>query len=131
MKKDITIPKVKGVEVAAILEFDQKTKTELWTVYLINQNSFDLETVLVVSEGQLAEQKTSLLRKKIDRLPRQSYAKIEFLQDDILNFENSFKVTYFSEGKLYHKDFIFRPKSISKKNTTRLKLIDKQGVLSK
>lgn len=130
MKKDISIPEVSGVNVAAIFENDETLEDKVWTVYLINQNTSDLETVLIVSEGNSETQKTSTLRKKIDILPAQSIAKIEFLQDELLEFENKFKVSYFLNHTLYHKDFVFEAHSISEKQATQLQLIDKIGVLA-
>ena len=130
MRKDISIPEVSGVKVAAILENDETLEDKVWTVYLVNQNTSDLETVLIVSEGNSETQKTSTLRKKIDILPAQSIAKIEFLQDELLAFENKFKVSYFLNHTLYHKDFVFEANSISEKQATQLQLIDKIGILA-
>ncbi|QSS97892.1 hypothetical protein [Psychroflexus sp. ALD_RP9] len=130
MKKDIPIPEVSNVYVAAILENDVNLDGKVWTVYLINQNKSDLETVLIVSEGNSETQKTSILRKKIETLPAQSIAKIEFLQDELLAFKNKFKVSYFLNNILYHKDFVFEANSISEKQATQLQLIDNIGILA-
>lgn len=50
MRKDIHPPKVEGVAMAVVREPDENGE-EGWFVYLINQNEFALENVLVSSRG--------------------------------------------------------------------------------
>ena len=51
MRKDIEIPEVKEVYVAAVLEFNQDFKTHDWNIYLINNGLEAIETVLIVAQG--------------------------------------------------------------------------------
>ncbi len=132
MKKDIDsqIPEVEHVDVVAAFEYNSTFKVEEWTIYIVNDNSEALETVLVVSKGESKSKTTSILRKKLEVLPAKSFAKLEFLHEDVLQVDNIFQVTYFLEEKLMHKDFKF-PKGILKsKNIKALPLLNSKGVMA-
>lgn len=131
MKEDIQIPVVKNVYVAALFEFNDDFNSKEWNIYIINENKEALETVLVVSDGESKQRKTSTLRKKLDRLPANSIAHLEYLQDELTSFNNTFKVTYFLGNKMYHKDFKFPSHSISQKKVKEIKAIGKKGILAK
>ena len=76
MKKDIHIPEVTDIEVAIVYEFNEIYKTDDWNVYIINNKNTDLEMMVVVSQGFSETKTTSLLRKKLNKLPANSFAKI-------------------------------------------------------
>jgi len=130
MKKDIEIPEVKGVFVVAIEEVIKNTNQTEWSVYLINENQVELETVIIVSEGFSASKKTSTLRKKIDKLPPKSFAKIENIQEELFGFTNQFKVSYFKDNQLFDKTFVFASKSINSENLRSISLLEKKGILA-
>ena len=65
MKKDIEIPKVEGVYVAIVHEYNDIYKTNDWNAYIINDKVVDLEMILIVSSGYLKDKITSTFRKKI------------------------------------------------------------------
>lgn len=130
MKKDITIPEVVDVHVAAIYVHNESFNTHEWNVYLINNLQEAIETVLVVSKG--AKQKTtSVLRKSIAHLPAKSFAKLEFLHEDLLQIENRFMVTYFKDAKMYDKTFVFPSKSIKISKAKHLPVVPEKGILAK
>lgn len=133
MKKDIDkhIPEVEHVYVVAAFEYNSIFKVEEWTIYLINDNSEALETVLVVSKGESKTKTTSILRKKLEVLPAQSFAKLEFLHEDVLEVDNIFQVTYFLNGKLMHKDFKFPKHSLKSKDIKTLPLLTSKGIIAK
>jgi hypothetical protein len=133
MKKDIKIPEVKQVHMAVVQEYAPSFKHKDWNVYLINEGSESLDMVLVVSKGADTEKdlKTSVIRRKINSLPPQSFAKIEFIPDELLVLDNLFQVTYFQDGKMFEKNFTFAKNTISEKNYVTIPLINKQGVLAK
>jgi len=132
MKKDIdkNIPEVESVQVVAAFEYNSTFKVDEWTIYIINENSEALETVLVVSKGKSSTKSTSVLRKKLDVLPAMSFAKLEFLHDDLLQVDNIFQVTYFLNGKLMHKDFKFLKGSLKPNNLKNLPLLNLKGVVA-
>ena len=130
MQKDITIPQVEGVHVAAILEFNETHRTHDWNVYLVNAKSEALETIFIVSKGHDARQKTSVMRHKLAVLPAKSFAKVEFLEESVLKLNNEFSVSFFLDGKLYDKTFVFKAKSIKEAKLKEIPVIPEKGILA-
>lgn len=131
MRKDITIPEVKDVYIAAVLEFNQDFKTYDWNVYLINDGKVPLETVLIVSQGKDGDRITSTMRHSLKVLPVKSYAKVEFVEDSVLSLTNYFTVTYFLGETLYDKRFEFPANSILEDNAVALPVMPNDGVLAR
>ena len=131
MKKDIEIPLVKDVYVAAVREQHEEFKTQDWNVYLINDSKQSLETVLIVSRGYDGKRETSTMRHSLNELPPQSFAKVEFLQEDVLQLNNEFSVSFFSEGKMLHEKYLFRKNTINEKALQELPVMGRKGVLLK
>ena len=131
MKKDIEIPEVKDVYVAAVREENKDFRTQDWNAYLINDRSTAIETVLVVTRGYDEKDATSTMRHTIKELPPRSFAKIEFLQDDVLRLNNEFSISFFAEGKMLHKKFTFPKNSINLKALQDLPVMPQRGVLLK
>ncbi|TRO67487.1 hypothetical protein [Christiangramia sabulilitoris] len=131
MKKDIEIPEVKDVHLAAVKVFNEQFETYEWNVYLINNSNDPLEMVLIVSKGYDKKRETSLMRHKIEVLPARNFAKIEYLQDEVLQLNNEFKVTYFEGSKMMEKTFVFRANSIKEKDLTKIPVIPEKGILAK
>ncbi|WP_029033046.1 hypothetical protein [Salinimicrobium terrae] len=131
MKKDIEIPEVKEVYVAAVREKHKDYGTFDWNAYLINDRSEAIEGVLIVTKGYDGKRETSTMRHSITKLPPQSFAKVEFLQDDVLQLNNEFSVSFFAEGKMFHKKFTFPKNSINDKALQDVPVMQKKGVLLK
>ncbi|MGB3605926.1 MAG: hypothetical protein WA775_05090 [Psychroserpens sp.] len=131
MKKDIHIPKVKDVCVAVVQEQHPEYKTDEWNAYIINNQDIDLETVLIVSRGFSEEKITPVMRHTITLLPARSYAKIEYLQNDVLLLNNEFKVTFFQGNQLFDKTYLFRKNTININAMQTLPLMQLKGVLVK
>lgn len=131
MKKDITIPQVKEVFIAAINQFNEAFNTYDWNVYIINNTNTTLTHLLIVSQGSLKDQKTSTMRHHLKTLPPKSFAKIEFIEDAVLAFKNVFKVSYFIDNQLYDKVYEFPSKSILADNAISLPLLKEKGVLAR
>ena len=129
MKKDIDIPEVRGIFVAAVQEQHPEFGTLDWNVYLINESGYVLETVLIRSVGTSSEKRSTTLRHRLDELPDRSFAKVEFLHEDLLALKNCFSVSYFARGKLFHKDFVFSENSIRQSKLQPIPLIEKSGIL--
>ncbi len=130
MKKDIKIPEVTNVEMAVVYEYNAIYKTDDWNVYLINNKNVDLEMVVIVSQGFSTTKTTSLLRKKIEKLPANSFAKIELIQPELFKLNNRFQVTFFEGNTLYEKTFIFKENSIKEGALRIIPEIKKRGVLA-
>lgn len=131
MKKDIQIPEVTDVFMAIVKEYNPDFRTDDWNVYLINTKSVDLEMVLIVSHGFDEKDKTSTMRKKIEILPANSFAKIEFIQPELFKLNNEFKVTFFTNNQLFEKTFVFAKNTIKDSALRMIKELDKKGILSK
>ena len=131
MKKDIQIPKVEGIYVAVVNEYNTIYKTNDWNAYIINDKEVDLDMVLIVSGGYSQDKITSTTRHKLETLPKKSYAKIEWLQEDTLALNNEYKITFFEENKMFDKTFLFRKNTINEKALRPIPLMAVKGVLVK
>ena len=131
MKKDIEIPKVEGVYVAVVNEYNDIYKTQDWNAYIINDKNVDLEVVLIVTSGYSDKKMTSIFRKKLDVLPKKSYAKIELMQEELFALDNEFKVTFFEGNSMFEKTYLFRKNTINEKALQSVPLMEAKGVLVK
>ena len=131
MKKDIKIPEVKDVHVAVVQEQHIEYKTQDWNAYIINNTDKDLETVLIVSQGYSDKKMTPPMRHTITKLPARSYAKIEYLQEKVLDLNNEFKITFFEGNQMFDKSYLFRKNTINTKALQTIPLMQLKGVLVK
>lgn len=131
MKKDIEIPKVKDVHIAVVQEEHLEYKTLDWNAYIINNSDADLDTVLIVSQGKSETKMTPPMRHTIAKLPARSYAKIEYMQEQVLALNNTFKVTFFEGNQMFDKTYLFRKNTINPKALQPLPLMQLKGILVK
>lgn len=129
MKKDIKIPEVKDVYVAVVREEHLEYKTQDWNAYIINNSDSELDTVLIVSQGYTDKKMTPPMRHTIAKLPARSYAKIEYLQDQVLALNNEFKITFFIGNQMYDKSYLFRKNTINEKALQTIPLMQLRGIL--
>ncbi len=129
MKKDIEIPIVKDVYIAVIKEWNEEFSGHDWNSYIINDQEIPIEMVFVVTKGYDTERKTSLLRHGIGTVNAKSSAKIEMIQEELFVMNNEFSVTFFSEGKLYDKKYLFRKNTINENAFRDLPVMEQRGVL--
>ena len=133
MKKDIIIPEVENIFIAAIQEWNDDFMQKTWYVHLINDSDFQLDGVMVVSkasgmiDGEM--KKTSLLRHAFVEIPAVSTVKIELIQDDVLTLNNEFMVTFFIGNTLYDKNYIFKANSINEKEVEEVPIIFQDGII--
>ena len=131
MKKDIEIPEVKDVYVAAVREKHAEYQTMDWNAYIINDSDTPLEMVLLVTRGYDDLDTTSTMRHSIKVLPAKSFAKIEFLQEDVLKLNNEFAVTFFADNKMYEKTYVFEKNTISEADVKGLPVMTQKGILAR
>lgn len=135
MKKDIKIPIVDNVFLAAVQEWSDDFMEKVWYVYLINDSDFDLDSVMIVSkafgtlDGEMKQ--TSLLRHAFMQIPKVSVVKVEMIEKSVLLLNNEFMVTYFIGNSLYDKKFIFKAKSITPNNVEEVPILFVNGVIVK
>ena len=131
MKKDIHIPTVTGVEIAVVLDKNEKDNSDEWGVYIINRKEVDLEMVVIVSQGFSETKKTSLFRRKIDVLPANSYSKFEVMQPELFALDNRFQVTFFENNQLHDKTYIFQAETIQEVFARDIDILGKKGIVIK
>lgn len=131
MKKDIQFPKVEGVYIAIVNEYNTIYKTQDWNAYIINDKAVDIDMVIIVSSGYSEKKISSTFRKKLDRLPKKSYAKIELMQEDLFALNNTFKVSFFEGNQMFDKTYIFRKNTVNLKALQPIPLMPVKGVLIK
>lgn len=134
MRKDITIPQVKNVFMAAVQEWSDDFLANVWNVYLINDSDDDLHDIMVVSKafGTLNGEmrKTSLMRHALVEMPAVSAVKIEMVETSVLALNNEFMLTFFIGNTLYDRKYIFKANSINEKNLQEVPVLFKDGVIT-
>lgn len=130
MKKDIQIPEVTDVKMAIVYEYNDVYKTDDWNVYIINKKNVYLEIVVIVSQGFSETKTTSLLRKKIDKLPANSFAKVEFIQPELFKLNNRFQVSFFEGNSLQEKTFLFEKDTVNEGALRMITELKKRGILA-
>ena len=135
MKKDIHIPEVENVFLAAVQEWNDDFMEKVWYVYLVNDSDFQLDSVMVVSkafgtiDGEM--KKTSLLRHAFVEIPPVSVVKIEMVEKSVLVLNNEFMVTFFIGNTLYDKKYIFKSHSINEDFVEEVPILFVDGVIVK
>ncbi|MEO9872429.1 hypothetical protein [Ekhidna sp.] len=126
MKKDIDFSPVKNVHVV-IAKND-----EAWKVFIINRNQAKLENVMVTSRGygetKTEKQQTTVLRHMIPYIESGMYALIEPIDESVFHLNNEYWVSYFIDGQVYDKKFIFVPDSIIEENLIFIEELEMKGI---
>lgn len=133
MRKDITIPEVENIFLAAVQEWSDDFMSNMWYIYLVNDSDFLMDNVMIVSKafGTLNGEmkKTSLLRHAFVEVAAVSVAKVEMIEESVLALNNEFMLTFFIDNKLYDKKYIFTAGSISESNFEEVPILFKDGVI--
>ncbi|UOB19231.1 hypothetical protein [Abyssalbus ytuae] len=129
MKKDIEIPVSTGVYIAIAHEWNEDFLAREWNSYLINDNEFDIEMVLIVTKGYTDEVKTSTMRHGIGKVKARSFTKIEMIQEEVLKLNNEFYVTYFHNNKLFEKKFFIEKDSFFSKSLQSVPFLEEEGII--
>ncbi len=130
MKKDIEIPEVKDVYVAAVYELNEDYNTYDWNIYIINDNKAPIETVLIIAQGYSEKKMTSPMRKTVQMIPARGFAKIEYIDESVFGVDNFFTITYFLENKMYDKRFEIPRNAIDQDSTVTLPVMPNKGILA-
>lgn len=134
MIKDILIEKVEDVAVAVIPGTDASGMEE-WNVYLINLKQQAIEGVLISSSGygnlEGRNIRTSTLRQFFEKINAQDFVKIEWIDKRLFGITNEFWVSFWCEGNLLDKRYVFVTESITAQNFTEVPMINRKGVMSR
>lgn len=132
MLKDLPTNEVNNIGIAVVLEEESPTGKS-WGVYLINMKDQDLQQVLVSSKGyglQNTEKiNTSVLRHALGELEAGDFKLIEPLMEELFVLNNEYLLSFYLEGVLYDKKYVFVPESIVESNFIRVPIINKPGVM--
>ena len=118
---------------AIVKEYNEDFKCDDWNAYIINNKSVDLEMVLIVSKGdeEVTKLKTSVLRKKLDKLPANSFAKVEYINPAVLRLNNSFEVSFFEGNQMFDKTYTFKKGTVKDGTLRMISQLNKEGVVVK
>lgn len=132
MKKDLPENLVRDIGIAVVLESDSP-QGRSWNVYLINLKDANLETVLISSKGyglkDGVDVKTSILRHSIGNVPAKATARVEAIDEQIFGLTNEYLLSFYIDGQIFDKKYIFVPESIVESNMVRIPLLNKPGIL--
>ena len=131
MKKDINFEPVTGVKIAIAKEMG--AAGEEWSVYLINLNFIEIQTVMITSKGygeiNGEPTKTSTLRHVIEKVESRAIAKIEPIDPKLFELNNEFWVSYYILDQIFDKKFIFTSGSMIPANMTFIEELGLEVVL--
>jgi hypothetical protein len=132
MRKDIVIPKVEHVYVVAIQEWNDDFMENSWYAYLVNDTDALLEMAICVSRafGKLngEERKTGMFRHMFNEVQPNSAVKLELLENNVLELNNEFSLSFFKNGTMFDKKYLFRANTINIHATQELEILNKKGV---
>ncbi len=133
MKKDIQIPEVKDVHVAAVKSNTTDTD-EVWNVFVVNNQNEMIDAVMVTSKGYVTnkfgqETKTSVMRHRIGNVPAKTAAKIEPISAEVFELNNEYWITFFSGSTLFEKKFIFGSHTIDEALYEDVPVMNCKGVV--
>jgi hypothetical protein len=134
MKKDIPENIVEDVAISVVL-MSETPEAMSRTVYLINLKNEKLENVLISSKGYGEKDgkivKTSILRHSLGDVQARSFKGVEAIDPQVFGLTNEYWLSYYINGVIYDKKFIFLPESIVDENLIHIPLVDKPGVMIK
>jgi len=134
MKKDLPQNIVEDVAITVVLMNDTPEQAS-WSVYLVNYKKEKLENVLVSSKGYGEKDgkkvKTSVLRHSLRDVEPLSYTVIEAIDPAVFGLTNEYLLSFYIDGTIYDKKFIFLPESIIDVNIMHIPLLNKPGVMIK
>lgn len=134
MKADFPENKVEDIAMAVVL-MGETPEVKNWTVYLINLKNEPISNVLVSSKGYGEKNgkqvKTSVLRHFIGDMNAREFKGVEAIDTEVFGLTNEYWLSYYINGIIYDKKFIFLPESIVDDNLIKIPLVNKPGVMIK
>lgn len=134
MLKDIDKRKMDDFAVAMVpIEGADAEGKTAWDCYLINLREVPLTNVLVTSRGygllDGERRESSTLRYFYTELAAQSAVKLEMIQPELVGLNNEFWVSFFHEGYMYDRRFVFVEGSLDPSLLTQIPVLNTRGVL--
>ena len=134
MKKDIPQNIVEGVAMAVALEQEQ-IDARSWKVYVLNLKDIEIQNVLISSKGygtiEGESVKTTVFRHFIGNLGPGKSAAVELIDEKLFAINNEFWLSFYINGEIFDKKYIFLTESVTESNFIRIPIINKPGVMIK
>ncbi len=132
MKADLPENIVEDMGIAIALT-GETAEAKSWTVYLVNFKEVAVQNAMITSKGYGEKDgksvKTSLLRHFIGDVPALAYAGVEAIDPAVFGLTNEYWLSYYLNGDIFDKKFIFLPESIVEGNLIHIPVLNKPGVL--
>lgn len=134
MREELLGPKVENVAVAVIQELGENNET-CYNVYLLNLREDIMEGIIITSKGYgenavTGEKvKTATLRHCLEVLLPNEAAKIEPIVEEVFGISNEYWVSFWVDGTMYDKKFVFVAESINDSNIKTIPLLGAKGVI--
>jgi len=134
MREELLGPTVENVGVA-VVESLTETNEKIYNVYLLNLREDIIEGIIITSKGygenvNTGEKiETSMLRYCIELLLPNEAARIEPIMEEVFGLANEYWVSFWIDGTMYDKKFIFLPETISPANMKSIPVLGDKGVL--
>lgn len=132
MKEDIERPKVINVGVAMVKEKNEVNEW-VWNAYIFNLRDEVITNVLVSSRGygELNGEKknTTILRHFIENVDSLDFKKIEPVMPDVFELNNEYWVSFYVDGIIHDKKFVFVKGSIAEENMLDMPFMNSRGVM--
>jgi len=133
MKKDIPFLPVEGINIAIIRQLESPGVYS-WSVYLLNKNTFTIESVFVSSKGygydkEGEKQETSTLRHHFASIAAGKFELVEPIDPSVFHLTNEYWVSYFVNNQVFDKKFIFVPDTLVETNVIHIPHLNMEGVL--
>lgn len=133
MIKDIDFKKTEHIVLAAVP--DEEDNSENWKVLLVNLSDHPLENVLVSSKGfgekDDKQVETTDLRQHFEAISANDAVTVELITPELKEISNQFWISYWFNGNLHDKKFVFLSESIVEENMINVPVIGKRGVVLK
>jgi hypothetical protein len=134
MKKDITIEEVRDVAIAIVPELNEHQEYD-WMVHFLNLKDKPLTSVLINAEarGMIdgVEKHTAVMRFYIEEAGAQSSKKFEMLMPDTFLLNNQYWVSFYEDGQIFEKKFVFAANTISRDRMVMIPVLSRTGVMMK
>jgi|694.fasta_scaffold01302_6 hypothetical protein len=134
MKKDITIEEVRDVAIAIVPELNEHQEYD-WMVHFLNLKDKPLTSVLINAEarGMIdgVEKHTAVMRFYIEEVGAQSSKKFEMLMPDTFLLNNQYWVSFYEDGQIFEKKFVFAANTISRDRMVMIPVLSRAGVMMK
>lgn len=134
MREELQGPKVEDVAVAVIQEITEENE-KIYTVFLANFRTDIMEGIIITSKGygnnaNTGEKvETSTLRHCIEVMLPGEVAKIEPIMEDVFGLANEYWMSFWVDGVMYDKKFVFLPETIQEKNMKHIPKMNATGLM--